>query len=152
MDELVIADRIAEAADHRRDLRVEDRMRDQPAAMVDDLDVLPGGMEHLEHLLIRHQLEERLEVDALGQRVDHDRFLGACHLNDAEQGIVGGLTQEFRIDGDDWMSGETGAGCGEFRSGCNQIHERSITRPTGVRPKVLACQGSRVEFGPCIWT
>ena len=72
-----------------------------PALVPDDLDVLAGGVEHLQHLLVAHQFEERLEVDARGQRVDHDRFVGARHLHDAEQGIVGRLAQEFGVDGDD---------------------------------------------------
>ena len=99
--------------------------------MPDDLDVLAGGVEYLQHFLVGHQFEERLEVDALGQRVDHDRFLGARHLHDAEQGIVGCLAQEFRIDGDDRVPGEAGANRREFRSGGNQIHEQSITLQTG---------------------
>ena len=40
-------------------------------AVPDDFDVLAGGVEHLEHALVRHQLEERLEVDAGRQRIDH---------------------------------------------------------------------------------
>jgi hypothetical protein len=83
--------------------------------MPDDFDVLAGGVEHLQHLLVGHQVEERLEVDALGQRVDHDRFLRARHLHHAEQGIVGRLAQEFGVDGDDRVFGEAGAGGGEFR-------------------------------------
>ena len=129
-DQLVIGDGIAIAEHHGRDLRIKDRMRNDAGLVPDDLDVLAGGMKHLQHLLIDHQFEERLQVDALGQRVDHDRFLGARHLHDAEQGIIGRLAQEFGIDGDDRVPGEAGANGCEFRSGGNQIHERSMTLPT----------------------
>jgi hypothetical protein len=37
--------------------------------------------------------------------------------------------------------GEPGAGSSEVGSGGNQIHEQSMTLPTGVLPKALICQG-----------
>ena len=95
--------------------------------MPDDFDILTRGVENLQHLFVSHQFEERLEVDARRQRVDHDRFLRARHLHDAKQRIIGGLSQEFGIDGDDRVFREPGANRGEFRGGGNQIHERSIT-------------------------
>ena len=63
----------------------------------------------------------------VGQRIDHDRFVCARHLHHAEQGIIGGLAQEFGVDGDDRVLGETGANGREVRGGGNQIHEQSIT-------------------------
>ena len=42
----------------------------------DDFDVLPRGVKDLHHLLVRHQREERREIDARRQRVDHDGLLG----------------------------------------------------------------------------
>ena len=86
-----------------------------PARCTDDLDVLAGGVEDLQHLLVRHQREERLEIDALGERIDHDRFVGARHLHHAEQGIIGGFPQELGVDGDDRVPGEAVAGGREFR-------------------------------------
>ena len=127
LDQLVVGNGIAIAEHHGRDLGVEDRVRHDPGLVPDDFDILTGGVENLQHLLVGHQCEERLEVDALGQRIDHDRFLRARHLHDAEQRIIGRLTQEFGIDGDDRVLGEAGANGGEFRSGGNQIHEQSMT-------------------------
>ena len=72
-------------------------------AVPDDLDVLARGVENLDHLLVRHQLEERLEVDAGRQRVDHHGLVGRRHLRHAEQRVVGGLAQEFGVDGDEGM-------------------------------------------------
>ena len=126
LDQLVVGDGIAIAEHHGRDLGIEDRVRDDPRLMPDDFDILTGGVEYLEHLLVGHQREKRLEVDAFGQGVDDDRFLCAGHLHDAKQRVVGCLTQEFGIDGDDRVLGEAVADCGEFGGGGNQIHERSI--------------------------
>ena len=53
-DELVIGDRFAEAADHRGDLGVEQRLRQEAAELVDDLKILPRGVEHLDHALVAH--------------------------------------------------------------------------------------------------
>ena len=127
LHQLVVGDGIAVAQYHGCDLGVEDRVRNNACLMPDDFDILTRGVENLQHFLVGHQFEERLEVDPLGQRIDHDRFLGARHLHDAEQGIISRLAQEFRIDGNDRVPGEAGANRGEFRSGGNQIHEQSIT-------------------------
>ena len=142
LDQLVVGDAVAIAEHHGGHLRVEDRVRNGAGLVPDDLDVLPGGMKHLQDLLVGHQLEEGFQVDAGRQRVDHDGLVRARHLHDAEQGVVGRLPQEFGVDGDDGVGGEAAAGGRQFRSGGNQIHEQSITLPTGVLPKVLVCQGS----------
>ena len=42
----------------------------------DDFDVLPGGVENLDDLLVRHQVEKRRKVDAVSQRVDDDGLVG----------------------------------------------------------------------------
>ena len=126
LDQLVISDAVAIAEDHRRDLRVEDRLRDDAGPVPDDLDVLPGGVKDLQHVRVRHQREEGREVDAVGERIDDDSLVGAGHLNNAEQGVIGGLAQEFGIDGDDPVFGQAVTGGGELVSGRNQVHERSI--------------------------
>ena len=63
LDQLVIGDAVAITQHHGRDLRIEDRMRNGAGLVPDDLDVLAGGVEHLQHRLVPHQFEERLEVD-----------------------------------------------------------------------------------------
>ncbi len=127
LDQLVVGDGVAIAEHHRRYLGVEDRVRNDTGAMPDDFDVLTGGVEYLQHLLVGHQREERLEIDAVGQRIDDDRFLRARHLHHAKQRIIGRLAQEFGVDGNDRVFGETAANGGEFRIGSDQIHERSMT-------------------------
>ena len=128
LDQLVIGDAVAITQHHGGDLGIEDRMRNGAGLVPDDFDVLAGGVEYLQHRLVAHQFEERLEVDTLCQRVDHDGFLRARHLHDAEQGVVGRLPQEFGVDGDDLVLGQPGTGGREVGSGGNQIHEQSIAR------------------------
>ena len=80
-DQVRIADLLAIAQGHRRDLRVEQRVRDLAGQVVDDFQILPAGMEHLQHLVILdQQVEQRRQVDALGQRVDRGRFVAASAI------------------------------------------------------------------------
>ena len=60
------------------------RRRRHPAGLqVDDLDVLPGGMEHLDHLRIGHQGVKGSEINAFGERIDDRLESGAGQLNEA---------------------------------------------------------------------
>ena len=97
-DELVVGNGIAETADHRRDLRVEDRMRNEIAAMENDFDILAGSMKHLQHRWIGHQFEEGCQVQPLGQRVHQHFGGGACHLYQTQFRPEGRFSQEFGID------------------------------------------------------
>ena len=55
--------------------------------IVDDLDILAAGMEDLEHVLIvDEQVEQGLQVDALGLGIDRGRFLVVADLDQAEVG------------------------------------------------------------------
>ena len=132
LDQLVIGDRFAIAEDHRRHLGVEDRMRQQAGAVPDDLDVLAGGVKNLQHALVGHQLEERGEVDAVGQRVDHDGLLGARQLCHAQQRVIGRLAKKFGIDGDGGVPAEPLAGGGQLWRLGNQLHGCSITQLAGL--------------------
>ena len=98
---------------HGRDLGVEDRMRNDVGAMPDDFDVLARGVENLEHLLVRHQFEEGLEIDAGRQRVDDDGLvaLASCAT---QSGVVGGLAEELGVDGDEGMVRQPLAGGGQL--------------------------------------
>ena len=122
LHELVVGDRIAVAQHHGGDLGVEDRMRDDVGAVPDDFDVLPGGVEHLEHVLVRHQLEERLEVDARRQRIDHHGLVARRQLRHAEQRVVGGLAEELGVDGDEGVARQPFAGGGQFLRRGDQVH------------------------------
>lgn len=98
VDELVIGHAVTEAANHRGHLRIEDRMRNEISEMVDDLDVLPGGVEHLHDIRVAHQREERGEVDPGCHRIDDHCHFRACHLNEAQHRPERGFAQELRID------------------------------------------------------
>ena len=76
LHDLLVGDAVAEAADHRRNLGVEHRMRNQAAQIEDDLDVLPRGMKDFRHRLVGHQLEERRKVETWSQRIDERGISG----------------------------------------------------------------------------
>ena len=104
-DERLVADLIAVAADHRRDLRVEERPRDDVGRRREDLEILARGVEHLDDAGRAKELVERLERQPLGQRIDEH---GACSapvagpgdLHEAQLRVVGPLAQELGVDGD----------------------------------------------------
>ena len=52
LDQIGITDLLRLADRHHRDLCIEDRLRGFSSEVVDDLDVLPAGMEDLEHFVI----------------------------------------------------------------------------------------------------
>ena len=108
LDQVRIADLLAMAERHRRDLRVEQRMRDLAGQIVDDLEVLAAGVEDLQHVLILHeQVEQGLQVDALGLGIDRRGFLGARDLDQAEIRPIGVLAHELGVHGDEGLGGET---------------------------------------------
>ena len=55
---------------------VDDRVGDLLRQIPDDFDILPGGMENLGDLLVRHQVEKRRKVDAVSQGVNDDGLVG----------------------------------------------------------------------------
>ena len=71
------------ATHHGRHLGVEQRLRHLVHAQVEDFQVLARGVKDLEDLGVGHQLVERGKVDAVGQRVDRCRVVGAGHLRQA---------------------------------------------------------------------
>ena len=78
-------------------------------AQDEDLDVLPGGVEHLHHRRVGQQLAERVQVDARGLGVDHRDLVVAGKLHDAELRPVGALAHELGIDGDELLRREPAA-------------------------------------------
>ena len=112
--ELAVGDLFAVAADHRRDLGVEQRRRQDAGELPEDLEVLPGGVEHLDHVLVGHQLQQRLEVEPLGERVDRQRLVVGGELDDAEDRPERRLAQEFGVDGHERRARQAQAGLSEF--------------------------------------
>jgi len=93
----------------------------------DDFDVLARRVEHLEHGLVRQQFEERSEVDALRAGVDHHRFVGARHLDDAQDREIGGLAQKLGVDGHVRVLGKPRAGLGQSSRCRDEVHAEFIS-------------------------
>lgn len=121
-DQLVVGNRIAEAAHHGGHLRVENRIGHEAAEVPDDLDVLPGGVEHLEHGRIAHQGEKRRQIEAGSERVDQKDLFGTGELHDAQLRPERTFAQEFRVDGDEGEARQMVAGFGEGGGRCNHWH------------------------------
>src|SRR5260370_27765930 len=94
----LIARRVPEPANQGGNWRVEQRLRDRAGQVEEYLDVLARGMEHLEYALIRHQTEQRRQIDPGSKRVDRHRFLGTGHLDQAEDGPISSLAHELGVD------------------------------------------------------
>jgi len=118
----LIARRIAEAADHCRDLGVEERRRHRPGKIVEDFDVLAGGVEDLEHAWIGHQLEERRELHPRRQRIDRHRLLRPAELDEAELRPIGLVAHELGVHGDEGRPGLAAAESGKCGGVGDQGH------------------------------
>ena len=75
----------------------------------EDLQILPGRVENLDHRCIAKQLNQRIERQPLNQRVHQNRRPGATvgkgKLDQAEFGIIAAFAQKFRVDGDKIVPG-----------------------------------------------
>ena len=90
--------------------------------MVNDFNVLPGRMKHLEHALMDHQLEERGEVEAGRQAIDQDFRAVGGNLDQAEPRPEGLLAHELGIDGDKGGAAEPSAGFGQLVVTRDEVH------------------------------
>ena len=95
----VVSDLIAEPADHRRDLRVEDRRRQASHAIEEYLQILPCRVKHLQDPGVRHEIVKGRQVDAIGKRIDRARAVRARQLDQAQLRPIGLLAHELGIDG-----------------------------------------------------
>src|SRR5690606_18340123 len=95
---LIVGDAVAEAADHRSDLGIENRRGNQSAQMIDDLDILSRRVEDLGHRLVAHEIEKGGKVHSRREGIDQRRNSGSRKLNQAEFRPEGRLADEFGID------------------------------------------------------
>ena len=79
-------------------------------------------MENLEHVLVDHQVEEGLEIDARRQVVDQNLGVAAGDLNETQARPEGLLAHEFGIDRDKRCRGEIGTGGFQIFGRCNEMH------------------------------
>src|SRR5262249_53243549 len=66
LHQLVVGDRVAIAENHGGNLRVDDWMGDLLRQVPDNFNVLASGVEYLDDLFVRHQLEKGGEIDIVG--------------------------------------------------------------------------------------
>ena len=119
---LAIGHLLAIAANHRRDLGVEQRRRQDAGELPEDFEVLPGGVEHLDHVLVGHQLQQRLEVESGSERVDRHRFVVGGELDNAKNRPERRLAQEFGVDRHERRARQALAGLSEFVRRRDQGH------------------------------
>ena len=116
LDQVGIADLLAHAERHRRNLGIEQRVGGAAGQVMDDLDILPAGMHHLQHVLVGdHQVEQRLEIDARRQRINRGSFLPVRDLHKAELRPIGVLAHEFGINRDEIAPRQPSAELGKGR-------------------------------------
>ena len=120
--ERFVGRRFAVAAHHGGDLGVEQRHRHLAHAQVEDFQVLTGGVEDLEDLLVGHQLVERRQINTVRQRIDRCGFVGPRHLGQAEPGPVGAFPHELGIDRDEFGVGQGLAESRQIVGRGNQFH------------------------------
>ena len=99
--------------------------------MPDDLDVLPGGVKDLDHVVVGHQLEKGREIEIFGERVDGDGVIVAGELDHADLGPERGLAQKFGIDRHVGVFRESLTIGGQFGGICDEAHEGFIIQGSG---------------------
>ena len=104
---------VAEAADHGGDLSVEQRRRDGACQVVENLDVLARGVEHLEDPAVSQELIKRAEIQTRGQGIYGGGLSRAGELDQAQLGPVGLLAHELGVDGDVRLSRQVPAKRGQ---------------------------------------
>ena len=124
--ERLIARRLAEAADHRGDLGIEDRRRHLAREVDENLDVLACRVKDLEDVRIGQQREERRQVDAFRHRIDRHRFVGPADLHEAQDRPIGPVAHELGIDGNEGGLGLALAVSGELGRIGDQGHGLAI--------------------------
>jgi hypothetical protein len=121
LDQVRIADLLAIAERHRRDLRVEQRVGHLAGKIVDDLQILSAGMEDLQYVIVPdHQFEQRLEIDIVGLRIDRRSLVGAGDLDEAQVRPIAVLTHELGVDRDEVVAFHSGDEGGEVVSGTDK--------------------------------
>ena len=88
---------VAKTAHHGGDLGVEQRIGQDAALKIENLDVLAGGMQHLHDVVTADQVVKRLQVEARGKGIDNAFAARRRHLYQAQFGIIGLVAQEFGV-------------------------------------------------------
>ena len=125
--------------------------------MVEDLEVLPGGVHHLEHGLVGHQRQQRRQVEARRQGIDRHGLVLARDLDQAELGVVGAVAHELGVDRDEALgahpAAEGGQGfvVGDQRHGGGS-HLRASASLDTTRARRALCPPARRARAPSRWS
>ena len=117
-----VAGGVAESADHRGDLGVEDRRGQSAGQVVEDFQVLARGMKHLENRGVRHQIHDRRQVDAGRKGIHGDGPIRARELHETKARPERALAHELGIDRNEFRAAN---GSAKIRQGFvvdNQRH------------------------------
>jgi hypothetical protein len=109
LNKIAIGDLIAEAADHRGDLGIEQRRRDQFCKIPNNFKILTSRMKDFRRLLVGHQLEKGRKIQPFGHRIDSHGFFFRRELHEAETRPEGRFPQKFGIDGDEGLGRKAAA-------------------------------------------
>ena len=95
----------------------------------EDLEILTGGVEDLDHAVIAEEVEQRIEREPFDEGIDDHRVIltvaGIGELDEAELGVVGAFAQKFGIDRQIGMCPRGVAECGEVLCRRDRLHVRS---------------------------
>ncbi len=98
-------------------MRVENGEGRLAGQIIDDLHILPTGVEDFQHLVIfAQQVEQRGEINAVGQRINRCSLFLIADLHEAEQRIICVFAHEFCVDAHEIMFSEPLAEIGKFFS------------------------------------
>jgi hypothetical protein len=104
-----VTDLLTQPQGHGGDLRVEQRLRRFAGQIVDDLQILPAGMEHFQHRFFDQQLQKGRKIQIGAFRVDGRGLVRTGDLHKAKIRVIGTLAHEFGIHRDKVSGGPTGA-------------------------------------------
>ena len=125
-------------------------MRRLAGEVVDDLHILPAGVENLQHVfVVAHQIEKGGQIDPVGERVDCCCLFLVRDLHQAQFRPVGIFAHELGIDGNEVGFRQALAQFGELVGGGNQVMylHRSFLSSGGVPP--LGLPGALTKLRAC---
>ena len=139
----LIGNLIAEAGGHGRHLGVEHRSG-HGTELDEYFGVLTRGVEDLDDLRIAQQVEEGLQIQPLGHRVDDGGIRGRRGLYQAQPRPIGRLPHELGIDGDEGLVGQALTECAKRLGGGDRRHSDAIA------PRDVVVARPAAQFRPLI--